>query len=766
MKGFVGGIPIALLAVAAQAMEHTGHGVVPHIGGTAMGGPSGADHDGGFIPMSPNVHTHTDVNEYSKDDHSINIKTKGVYPPPATPIPYGVAMAPGMGPFSKAGGKRSWPHGGTAMGGPSGNDEGQVFDMPITGNFYTSVDEETKDDHSIKLKNENIHAPPAHPPIAHPPPVFVHSPGPGSGFREAKQDVPEHYHVPGQAFEKRWGPEEGGTAMGGPSGGDGPSDGPEGFPYPIQAGGTAMGGPSGEDDGIEFDNGIHADFHTNVNEYSHDDHSIDIKHTDIYPPPPPHFGPPGFGGPFKRSWETEQSGWEPESGGTAMGGPSGNDGGQEFNMPITINTETAVKESYADDHSIDIKHKDVYPHPPAFPEFGGPGPVIPQGGPFKRAYSPSSEERTAGGGGGGTAEGGPSGEDDGINFGDPTDVGVDSNVSEHHEDNHAIKIDDTNVHNPEMPWMHYHEPPASAPASAPQPAEHEQSPPMVEHEQSPPMVEHEQSPPIIEHEEAPACAPEIHNVVHTVTKTATHVVQETATVTETGKDHIVNQVQTVHETATVTEPAKDHIVNHVQTIHETHTVHNIHTVYVTPSEHVVHVTDTVTAPAAHLVEATETVYASPSHVVETLYASPSHVVAAAETVYASPSHVVETQAIAWSQAPMVTPVSKIAYSSHIQSMPVSGAPSSYMAQESYNYHPQAPASSAYSMIPVEVPMASPSSSMAPMAMPSGVDPMHSSMASASATPSHGVMFTGDAARLSGGIISAAAAVMGVLAFIL
>jgi hypothetical protein len=610
--------------------------------------------------MTANVHTHTDVNEFSKDDHSINVKNKDVFPPPAAPIPYGVALAPGMGPFSKTD-KRSAPHGGTAMGGPSGNDEGQVFDMPITGNFFTKVDEENEDDHSIKLKNEQVH-PPVYPPIAHPPPVFVHSLGPG--FPEAKQGAPEHYHVPAEAFEKRWGPEEGGTLMGGPGGGEGPADGPAGFPYPGQAGPTVMGGPSGEDDGMDFDNGVHADFHAKVNEYSHDDHSVDLKHTDIYPPPPPL----PFGPPFKR-------GWEPEQGGTAMGGPSGDDGGQEFNMPITVDTHTGIHESYADDHSIDVKDKDIYPRP-SFPQFGGPGPFIPEGGvaPFRRAYSPSSEERTAGGGGGGTAEGGPSGEDDGINFGAPNHVGVDSNVSEHHEDNHAVKIDNTDVHQPEMPWMPYHE--------------------------------------------APACAPEIHNVVHTVTKTATQVVPETATVTETPKEHVVEHVQTIHET---------------------------HTVYVTPSEHVVQVTDTVTAPTAHIVEATE-------------------------TVYASPSHVVETQAVPMSQVPMVTPVSKILYSSNVQGTQFASVPavrsSSHMAQQSYKYRPEAPASSAYSMIPVQVPVASPSSSMASKIMPSGADPMHSSMASASATPSHGIMFTGDAARLSGGLVSAAAAVMGVLAFIL
>jgi len=652
-----------------------------------MGGPSGADTDGGFNPMPASIDTHTNVDEFSKDDHSINVKNKDVYPPPPAPIPYGVAMAPGMGPFSKAGPKRSYPHGGTAEGGPSGNDEGQVFDMPITGNFYTNVDEESKDDHSIKLKNEHIYPPP--------PPVFVPPPGPvGPPFREAKQEAPKHYHVPAEAFEKRWGPEEGGTAIGGPGGGAGPVDGPAGFPYPVQAGGTAMGGPSGEDDGLDFDNGIHAHFHTNVNENYKDDHSVDLKHTDVFPPPPPvEFGPPGFGGPFKR-------GWEPEQGGTAQGGPSGNDGGQEFNMPITVNTHTDVDEDYQDDHSIDVKHKDVYPPPPppAFPAFGGPGPVVPEGGvtPFRRAYSPSSEERTAGGGGGGTAEGGPSGEDDGINFGGPTDVGVDSNVSENHVDNHAIKADSTDIH-----------PPVAVP-----------------------VPEH--------------CAPEIHNVVHTVTKTATQVIQETATVTEIPKEHVVDHIRTIHETHTV------HDVHTVTVTGAAHVVEDPHTVYVTPSEHVVQVTDTVTAPAAHVVEATE-------------------------TVYASPSRVVESQAVPMSQAPMVTPASKILYnvqSTQFASMPAVPS-SSHMAQQSYQYRPHAPASSGYSMIPVEVPVASPSSSVASPSssvagkiMPSGVDPMHSSMASASATPSHGIMFTGDAARLSGGIVSAAAAVMGVLAFIL
>lgn len=679
-------------------------GLYPQPGGTAMGGPSGNDEDGGFTsPYSAHVHTHANVNEYSKDDHSIEVKDTDVYPPPPAPMPYGVAMAPGMGPFEAT--KRSWPHGGTVIGGPSGDDEGQTFDMPITGNFHTDVNEFNKDDHSIKLKDEHVYSPPS-----------FHPPGVAHGFRESPNSAPsDDYHIPAEAFAKRWGPEVGGTVMGGPGGGSGP----DGFPGPIEAGGTAMGGPSGPDDGVDFSAGVTGNFHSNVNEYSHDDHSVDLKHTDVYPPPPPmEFGPPGFGTPFKR-------GWEPEEGATVMGGPSGDDGGQSFNMPITVDTHTGVNEHWEDDHSIDVKHKDVYP--PVVP-FGGPGPYMPEGGvtPFRRAYSPGSPDRMEGGG---TAMGGPSGEDDGINFGTPTNIGVDSNVNEHHEDNHAIKAESTDVHLPHMPWMPYHEVPAP-----PQP--------IVVHEHPVPAPP---SPPVVEHEEAPACAPQVHEVVRTVTKTQTQVVHPTETVTEAAATHVVQS--TVHDTVTVTHTPAVHVVPSTKTVHDTETVTQ------TPVEHVAQVTKTVyETPKEHVVQVTDTVYETPTQ------------------------HVVQTSAIPMSAIPMETPMSKVYYSSAhgSQFASIPAAPSSYVPHQSYEYMSQRPMTSgtAYSMIPIRVPVASSASrhmSMAsPSMMPSGADPMHSSMASAwaSASPSHGTMFTGDAARLSGGIVSVAAAVFGVLAFVL
>ncbi|KAJ5675999.1 hypothetical protein N7462_008896 [Penicillium macrosclerotiorum] len=676
MKGFVGGIPLALLAAAAQAqaMEHhapTSNGVqarhlYPHSGGTAMGGPSGNDEDGGFTsPYAANVHTHTNVDEYSKDDHSIKVKNKDVYPPPPAPGPYGPVFGPGEGPFPK----RHWRHGGTAMGGPSGNDEGQTFDMPITANIHTDVDEYQKDDHSIKVKNKNIHPAPVYAPIA---PGFH---GPPAGFREGSSQGGEHYHVPAEAFVKRWGPEVGGTAMGGPSGGSA-----HGFNGGFVSGGTAEGGPSGDDEGEDFGNPITGDFNTDVDEYSHDDHSIDLKHKDVYPAPVIPFGG------FKRSWE-------PEEGGTAMGGPSGNDGGQTFSAPITLDTSTDVHEHYQDDHSIDLKHEDVYEDPPvaAFPVVGGPGPYISGGGPgpFRRAYSP---DRVAGGG---TAMGGPSGDDEGSSFENPTSVGIDTGVNEHHEDNHAIKVDSTTVHPPvyevpHMPWMPYPEHPVQHPETVVVPLAHHYeapaSPPAPAAPAGPPagsFEPHWERPappqaPREDHEEVPQCAAQVHEVVRTVTKT---------------------QYKEVHPT--------------------------------------------------------KTVYAQPvvSQVVQTSAAVP---------MSATPEEVVD---------PKVVYSAPAMHGSQFASVPAAPS-SSYVPYQSYNYMPQRPASSsaAYSMIPVHVPMAS-SSSMMPMATPSssmglnlrpsGADAMHS----ASATPS-GHMFTGNAARVSGGIASVAAAIVGVLAFVL
>ncbi|KAJ5734526.1 hypothetical protein N7533_012929 [Penicillium manginii] len=725
MKGFVGGIPLALLAAAAQAqaMEHTmNSGAVqprnhngfgqPEVGGTALGGPSGNDEDGTFnVPYAASIHTDTNVNEFSKDDHSVKIKDTDVYPPNVHPGP---AFAPGAGPFPI---KRSWPSGGTAEGGPSGNDEGQTFNMPITGNFNTDVNESSQDDHSVDIKNKDIHPAPVIAPVhVHPPPHFEGPPahveehpvhgrphfGGPPPFYEADGNNNDnfngdHFNVVENDLHHDWANDNnngnfngdhfgvvendqhvdwvkraapGGTALGGPGGG---GHGPAGYPDHV-SGGTALGGPSGDDEGISYGRPITADIHSNVNEYSKDDHSVDIKHTDIHPGHP-------FGTPFKRHWG-------PHNGGTALGGPSGDDEGQTFNMPITVNTHTGINEYAKDDHSVKVKNTNVH-SPPVFP--AGPGPVVPNGGPFRRAYSP---DRVSGGGGGGTAEGGPSGTDGGEDFGSPVDVGVDSGVNEHSEDNHAVKIDSTTVHphyeQPELPWMTYPEAatydvPASPPAHELPPVEetHEvpqappQAPPHVEVPEyqpappaDPPRENHEH------HEEVPQCAAETHEVVRTVTKT---------------------QFKEVHPTATTTVYEK--------------------------------------APTSVVTQAAQ------------------------------------TSAVPQGATPMNDPENKI-YSSAVFGSQAAPS-SSNIPYQSYNYNSQRPMSTGtYSMIPVNVPVPSSTAMMKSMATPSashgmpvGADAMNS--ASASPTPSHGAaMFQGAATRASSGIFSAVAAVAGVLAFVL
>jgi hypothetical protein len=141
------------------------------------------------------------------------------------------------------------------------------------------------------------------------------------------------------------------------------------------------------------------------------------------------------------------------------------------------------------------------------------------------------------------------------------------------------------------------------------------------------------------------------------------------------------------------------------------------------------------------------------------------------TVYATP---VAVPMSATSQESQADP--KVIYSAHAEHgsefASVPAAPTSPAAASSYNY-PQRPMSSSvsYSMIPVQIPSATRfSSMMMPMAtpssshgLPSGADALH--RPSAPSKPS-AIMFQGSAARISGGIVSVAAAVAGVLAFVL
>ncbi|KAJ6138058.1 hypothetical protein N7471_004544 [Penicillium samsonianum] len=860
MKGFIGGIPVALLAVAAQAKfaerEHDFHPKAggtaiggpsgndggpsghhgdfhPQAGGTAIGGPSGNDDDGGFVsPYSANIKTDTKVNEWNKDNHSIKLKHTDVYShPPVVAyghpgVPHG-PQVPGMGPFEKRGAP-----GGTAMGGPSGNDEGQSFDMSVTAIFNTETEEENKDDHSIGIKNT-------------------------------------HVHPPSEDFAKRFGP-----------------------PYgPPHVGGTAIGGPSGNDGGQSFSAPTNIQTNTEINEHNEDDHSIRLKHEDIYthhhfpghgpfrrsencgphchggspssvhfephpeshyaphtethyephsephyePHPEPHYenhpephvenhpephyephysphyephyephttldyeltsvknnnnGPaagaiafgrrgfPGLESHFEPHPESHyaphtETHYEPHSephyephpephyenhpephvenhpephyaphyspsyephyephttleheitslknnnNGPAAGaitfGRRGFPGLESHFEPHPESHYAPHTETHYEPHSEPHyephpephyenhpePHVENHPEPHYEPHYSpsyephyephhtleyeltsvknnNNGPSAGAIGFGRRAYAPTHETSV----GGGTAIGGPSGDDGGSGFSTPTNIDVTTGVNEHNEDNHAIDSEYTHVH-----------PDGSA------------------------KYDRE------EHVEAPQCAAQVHEVVHTVTKTQYQTAEAT---------------QVAYQSAPTKSVGADPYADYPQ-----------HSAGADPYA--------ASSSAPYDYDSEDPSYSAPSE----------------DSSYSAPPEDSEVRAHA-------TPAAGTSaiYANYPQRS--AGAdPYAASASAPYNYASQ---HSSYSRIPVHVPMATPasygafskatpSSSMGKM-IPSGVSANQkaSPSSSASASASHGVMFQGDAARLSGGIVSAVAAVMGVLAFIL
>ncbi|OQD66685.1 hypothetical protein PENPOL_c004G04440 [Penicillium polonicum] len=856
MKGFIGGIPVALLAVAAQAQfaERHEHDFHPQAGGTAIGGPSGNDNDGGFVsPYSASIKTDTKVNQWNKDDHSIKLKHTDVYPrPPAVGHAAGHGpQVPGMGPFGK--GKRGAP-GGTAIGGPSGNDEGQSFDMSVTGVFNTEVEDENKDDHSIDVKNKHVYPAPVD---VHPHPHFS---GPSRGG----------YNHPG-AFGKRFGP---------------------------HAGGTAIGGPSGNDGGQSFSAPTNIQTSADVSEHNEDDHSIGLKHEDIYAhpfapfrrsenhgpaghggaPPPGHGGAPPAGhfephpeSHFEPHPESHfephtESHYQPHSephyephpephfenhpephvehhpephyephysptyaphyephhtvehdltslknnnngpaAGTITFGRRGFPGRPESHFePHPENHFEPHPESHYEPHTKSHyephsephyephpephfenhpePHTENHPEPhyaphysPSYKPHYEPHTTLdyeltelknnnngPSAGSIafgRRAYAPTPETSV----GGGTAIGGPSGNDGGSSFSAPTDIDVDSDVDEHNEDNHAIKGDFTHVH-----------------PGASQYAREEQV-------------------------ETPQCAAKVHEVVHTVTKThyktaeATHVAYQSAPAVENSR---------VPDYAPHDPAGADAYAPHDPAGADGYAPHD-------PSGADAYAPS---GPAPSNPAAENPSYGIPAHVP---MATPTPGTSAGYSGWAQPSTGADPYASFPQPSTGADPYGSFPqpstgadpYGSFPQSstgadpyasfpQPSTGAdpyasfpqPSTgadpYGSNPKYSvganpYSASAPAPSdyaaqrpAYSKIAVHVPMATPASygafsqatpsnSMGKM-IPTGVsaEQKASPSSSASASVSHGVMFEGGAARLSGGIVSAAAAVMGVLAFIL
>ncbi|KAJ5410218.1 uncharacterized protein N7487_004577 [Penicillium crustosum] len=737
MKGFIGGIPVALLAVAAQAQyaERHEHDFHPQAGGTAIGGPSGNDNDGGFVsPYSASIKTDTKVNQWNKDDHSIKLKHTDVYPrPPVVPVPFGHPVAhgpqvPGMGPFGKE--KRGGAPGGTAIGGPSGNDEGQSFDMSFTGVFNTEVEDENKDDHSIDIKNKNIYAPP--PFVVHPPPYY-------GGPSRRGENRPA-------AVGKRFGP---------------------------HFGGTAIGGPSGNDGGQSFSAPTNIQTSTDVSEHNEDDHSIGLKHEDIYahpfgpfrrsenhgpaghfePHPEPHFEnhpEPHYAPHYSPTYaphyephttlEHEITSLKNNNNGPAAGsitfgrrgvpGPHGPPG--HFEPHPEPHYENHPEPHYAPHYSPTYAPH-YEPHTTFESEItslknNNNGPAAGSIVFGRRAYAPTPETSV----GGGTAIGGPSGNDGGSDFSAPNNVDVSTDVNEHNEDNHAITGDFTHVH----------------PGASPEHAREE-------------------------HVEAPQCAAQVHQVVHTVTKTQYKTAEATQAVSPSAPafQHDSIPANDPHHPAgaEVYAPSGPAPSSPADAPHHPAGAD----AYAPPAP-----APSSPADAPHHPSGADA-YAPPAPAASSPGAehpSAGYSGWAQPSGPADPSGSFPQKSVGAASYPSFPKPSTGADPYGSSAKPSSGAnPYPASAPAPSDYAAQRPS---YSKIAVHVPMATPAeygsfsqptpSVSGGKVIPTGAFAEHkaSPSSSASAAVSHGVMFEGGAARLSGGIVSAAAAVMGVLAFIL
>jgi hypothetical protein len=657
-------------------------------------------------------------------------------------VPFGHGpQVPGMGPFN---GKRDAPHGGTAMGGPSGNDEGQSFDMSVTGNFNTETEEENQDDHSTEIENTDVH----------PAPVHVH---PHGGYPGAAPSI----FRPG-TFAKRFGQPHGG--------------------------GTAMGGPSGNDGGQSFSAPTNIETDTGINEHNEDDHSTELEHEDIYPQS--HAG--GFS-PFRRS---------ENFGRPAHGAPGHIEPHHESHFEPHPESHYAPHsenhyephpephyEPHPEPHYVNHQepHVEHHPEPHYAPHYS------PTYAPHYEPHTTVDHEITAvKGNNNGPAAGG-------IAFGRRGFPGPESHFEPHHES-----------HFEPHPESHYaphsenHYEPHPEPHYEPHPEPH-----YVNHQE--PHVEHHPEPHYAPHY-SPTYAP--HHEPHTTFESELTAVKNNnngpgaggiafgrrayAPTPETDAT-VIGGPSGDDETNGFSAPTNIGVATDVNEHNEdNHAIEGEFTDVHAPADYsredspacaakVQEIVHTVTKTQYHTALETNAI---PAHAPQKFGADPyanypEHNVGAdpyanypehnagadpyAPSGAGSPNY--DSEDVPFVHVPMA---SSAAATSAVYNYPQHSAGADPYAPHKY----AASQGPSYSKIAVHVPMATPASygvfskatpsgSMGHM-VPTGASAQKAAASSASPSPSasHGIMFQGDAARLSGGIFSAAAAVMGVLAFIL
>ncbi|RHZ65160.1 putative GPI anchored protein [Aspergillus thermomutatus] len=384
---------------------------------TVIGGPSGND-GGNSLEIEFDSSYSSVVEDWYKDDHSLNEENHIVSPPPM----------PGF--------RRRGDRGATVIGGPSGNDGGNSAEVDFDSSYDSTVKDWYKDDHSIDIKNDIVHPPP----------------------------------MPG--FRKR----QGNTVIGGPSGDDAGNSAEIDFesiytssvkdfykddhsvdvenhiihPPPMpgfrkRQGNTVIGGPSGDDAGNSAEIEFESTYTSSVKDFYKDDHSVDVENHVIHPPPVPGFRKRDDGGNHVGRPHHDEDGDSTVVGGpgkhakhhgdTVIGGPSGDDGGSSADTDFDSHYSSEVEDHYKDDHSVDIKNHVFAPAPPmGFRRRGGPVVI-----------------------------GGPSGDDEGNSASFIFDSDYSSEVNDDYEDDHSVTEENWIGQPPPQP-PHPYAPPFGGPA--------------------------------------------------------------------------------------------------------------------------------------------------------------------------------------------------------------------------------------------------------------------------------------------------------------
>ncbi|PLN86352.1 hypothetical protein BDW42DRAFT_93691 [Aspergillus taichungensis] len=430
MKGFVGGVPVALLAAAAlaQAQEsirgpahiNGGNNVRRHHadyvpgGNTLIGAPSGSD-SGNDASIEFDSEFSSEVNDAYKDDHGVDVnKATDYHPHPVQndveepfpdpfPVPfltrkrqYGNTAIGGTsgsdigndadlsleaefssevneGPIPIPYRRRAKRQGNSLIGGPGGSDDGNSASYDSENEFDSEVNDAVADDHHVDYDELNdIHPHPIENDITYP---------------------VEHYPVP-VIFKRQ--------------------------------GNTVIGGPGGSDDGNSAGYESENEFDSEVNDAFADDHHIDYDElNDIHPHPIENditypvdhpYPIPGF---VKRQ------------GNTVIGGPEGSDDGNSASYDSENEFGSEVNEAYGDDHHLDYDElNNIHPHPikndityPVHEHYPIPGFVKRQGN---------------------SLIGGPGGSDDGNSASYDSENEFGSEVNNAVADDHHIDYDELN----------------------------------------------------------------------------------------------------------------------------------------------------------------------------------------------------------------------------------------------------------------------------------------------------------------------------------